>query len=167
MKAIYIGAGFDLEPIIAMKDTTEFVFVDSLPYTEFPDTSYETIATCANFVERLQDKMNKNGFYASQLLTNLSSKQYIDFRSKNNTHHIRYYINTVFPRDVSTILYDLQTSQYLIVKGFNPDPIILKYMRHPTIVMFSDSMNSDFDTWTPPSDIPILFYKKEYVAYRN
>ena len=126
MKAIYIGAGIDTIPLIRLDFISEFVHVDSQPYSAFGT---------------LQSKMimsdGYDGYYRPKFFTSLCNQMeivgmklksidlnVIDFKDKED-RTLRYYINTAVPDHNKCLENEIITVDALIVSGHDPHYSIL------------------------------------------
>lgn len=106
--AIYIGAGLDVSPVVACLDIRCFIYVDAGPYRDpgcIRSRSYSFyLLERANVMEQI-------GF------TSMSGNLYYNSVTQQE---IRYYDNTVFPDDLSSIAEWIDQADTLIVAGYDP-----------------------------------------------
>ena len=136
MKAVYIGAGLDLDPLDLPID--EFIYIDSQPFSEHGThaytESYEAI-TCTKktrfrnlfsrprFLENLKMSMNKKGY-------NIINRTGDFIVFTNNTKKIKYYYSCSFPEFVEdNLLNDLKTCDTIIACGHDPNVAVLDYIK--------------------------------------
>ena len=134
MKAVYIGAGLDLEPLELY--INDFIYIDSQPFSEHGTTAYTDKAiVCTKktrfrnlfsrprFLKMVEEKMFQKGYKIIN-----RTGDFIVFT--NNTKKIKYYYSCSFPEFVEgTLLDELKTCDTIIACGFNPDSVILDYIR--------------------------------------
>ena len=51
-KAVYIGAGTDLVPVIVIDDIKEFIYIDSQPFSEFGTHAYDETTHISSYIEK-------------------------------------------------------------------------------------------------------------------
>jgi hypothetical protein len=138
-KIVYIGAGLDVRPIrfLTSKHFTSFIYIDSQPYTEFPNCIINnkqhefSKKTKKMFIDNLYSKMNCLGFDFNVENFKDSNDSYMIHFKKNNCE-VKYYMNTFFPEMISNDLIDeLSTYDTLYISGYHPDNIILEWMKKP------------------------------------
>lgn len=154
---LYIGSNLDIVPVLFFKGITHFVFIDSLPFSEYGNLSItESINKIVlkrvglneidnypphdpSFLSRLEITMNQNGFVSVERNT---EESYILYRSNDRT--VKYYYNRAFPDFITyNLIRDISKCSILYVCGHNPDDIVLDMMMKPvTFVGFSKSSYS-------------------------
>lgn len=124
-KAVYVGAGCDIIPVILFPEIREFIFIDSQPKTECRNG----LCYDANFVPRLEKLFAANNF-----MTITKSANYVEFGGDSQT--VKYYLNTQFPEGLNAeIKKQLGECTNLIVCGHDPHKVILDLMpRLKTII---------------------------------
>jgi hypothetical protein len=164
-KILYFGAGTHLEPIIHFSETSEFVFGDSMPRTEFGFNYYKREYYRKYFLSQLEHKITelKLTLCDRKVLTNnyseinvsnleseclyLSNFKY-NLRSTKNLSlkNIKYYISTALPYDLfdnNELQHDIETCDSLLICGHHPNIKIIKYLKKPfNIIGYSN-------TWFP------------------
>ena len=135
MKAVYIGAGLDIEPLNL--HINDFIYIDSLPFSEHGTTAYTEYheeITCTKKT-RIRNLFSRPRFLTT-LEENMSEKGYKivkrtgDFIVFKNTKKIKYYYSCSFPEFVEDELRnELKTCDTIIACGYNPDPVILDYIK--------------------------------------
>ena len=103
LKAVYVGADIDVEPL-KLEGITEFFFLDIQP-----DISY----FARDFINELVAAMSSSG---CELIVKEDNK--LIFDSKKFT--VTYFINTNIPKDIPKIKPLIGHYDILIVKGFDP-----------------------------------------------
>ena len=148
-KILYIGAGLDLNPIKHFPDINEFVFVDTLPSTEY-DTD--------NFIPDLTHSAKTLGFdfeyiketdfkYFTSIMTITQRIKWIGrvletfpqinpsvavFYNYKTSQELKYYLSTNILRNISSkLLEDIESSTKLVVSGYHPDKLILELISKP------------------------------------
>jgi hypothetical protein len=140
MKAVYIGAGLDLEPLEL--PINDFIYIDSQPFSEHGTTAYTTEAVTCTKKTRFRNLFSRPRFLTN-LETSMFQKGYKIIKRTgdfivftNNTKKIKYYYSCSFPEYVEDeLLGELKTCDTIIACGFNPDPVILDYIKpRPTFI---------------------------------
>ena len=140
-KAVYIGAGLDIIPII-VTDIKEFIYIDSQPFSEYGTLIYNDKTNMSCNVEK-KDRV-ENSFSRKEFLQNLhkvmsqihfklieSNNTYLLF--KNNEKSLKYYYSCAFPEyiDNDQIIIDINTCDTIIMAGHNPHKKIFDYLQTP------------------------------------
>jgi hypothetical protein len=120
MKAVYIGAGLDMIPLL-FTNYDEFILVDSLPNEEYPNIEFE---------RNLINKMENNDFlFVKQ---DKESCKYI-FRNDKLNKVVNYFYSHSFPESSNKFLDNsLSNFDALIVCNFIPKKDIMNFAK-PTI----------------------------------
>jgi hypothetical protein len=166
-KIMYLGAGLHLDPLDHFKTANEFVFVDTLPRSEFDREGifYED-CFCHDFVNDLIKKCSKKGFIL--LLDEMLDEQYfikimswyqrwiflnkvkqtfpyicptrLTFYNNETNQTLKYYVSTNidFNSPINSLSTDLSTCDGLIVSGFHP-PMCLLYFIYTPLKLFGYS----------------------------
>lgn len=118
MKAVYCGAGTDIEIVNYCDDILCFHFIDSQPFSEYGcETCYDENGkngfSREHFIEDLDKAMNKNGFVITIVVDNL--RIYTDYHRT-----IYYYTNTSIPEMNEYIKRNICNFDTLITSGFIP-----------------------------------------------
>ena len=123
-KAIYIGAGTDIIPVIVLDNITEYILIDSQPCSEYGMYLYENADLFRNyFVPNFEKIMLNNNFILTQKKDN-----YLEYKNESNKI-IKYFISTPFPEKITNeIKKELLNSENLILAGFDPNKVILELM---------------------------------------
>lgn len=120
-KAVYIGAGCDIIPVILLNKIDEFIYIDSLPETEYG--TFRCTGPDMRFIPRLCKLLKANGFTLRSQDAN-----YLEFHSEKG-RSMKYYINTPFPEGVTPeIKQHLAAAESLIVCGYDPHRLVLELM---------------------------------------
>lgn len=129
-KAVYIGAGTDLKPVIALRNITLFYYIDCRPYYEF-GINKRTLCppNCIGmsmppFITNIYKEMEQYGFTKIQ-----DRKNKLLFQNEIG-QTIVYFINTSIPHHIHTIIPDINDFTDFIVIGHDPDSTILQYTKH-------------------------------------
>lgn len=138
--AVYVGAGLDLKIIKNIPEVKNFVFIDSLPNSEFGidenwtrDSSYIFSCICPDwapfintysrptFISDLKKTAIEENF---KLVSEEVNK---NFKFEYKDQKINYFINISIPHHLSLIKNDIKNFNHLIVAGFFPHYYILNY----------------------------------------
>lgn len=150
-KAVYIGAGTDLIPVIIVDEIKEFIYIDSQPFSEYGTLIYDIKKDLSYTVEK-KDRI-ENSFSRNCFLSNLykimdqiqfklieSNDDFLLF--KNNDRSIKYYYSCAFPEYINdNIIDDIKTCDTIIMAGHDPNKIIFNYLQNP-INFIGDSHTS-------------------------
>lgn len=152
MKAVYIGAGLDLEPLDL--PIANFIFIDSQPFSEHGThaytESYEAI-TCTKktrfrnlfsrprFLKDLRAKMEEKGYNVIN-----RTEDFMVFT--NNIKKIKYYYSCSFPEFVEKgLLNELKTCDTIIACGHDPHSAILDYIKpRPVFIGNNNTCYTEF-----------------------
>jgi len=158
-KIMYFGSGLHLHPLKHFTNTTEFIFVDTQPRSEFdsPNDFYDGFFR-EQFYDNLVDKAKKYSFQLvnikeldSNYFTNIMSlRQRIQwigcikeifpficptlliFYNYNTGQKLKYYISTnILYNMCEELENDIKTSDGLIISGYHPDSVLLEYIVSP------------------------------------
>lgn len=123
-KAVYIGAGTDIIPVIVLDNITEYIYIDSQPQSECGMLFYENYVLFRDyFIPNFQKIMANNNFTLTQ-----NKNNYLEFKNTNGKI-IKYFINTPFPEKLTDeIKKELTDSENLILSGFDPNKVVLELM---------------------------------------
>jgi hypothetical protein len=113
-KAIYIGAGNDIKPLVLL-NIKEFIYIDKKP---------------------LNDELLKIMIQLNYKIIEQTDSYYI-FKNYYNT--IKYYYNCEFPNVNQDIIDEIRSYDTLICSKYNPDIKILEYLENK--INFISSMN--------------------------
>ena len=122
-RAVYIGAGLDILPIIVCSNIKQFIYIDSLPKSEYGTFWYNTEQGYdKQFLDRLMLIMSNNNFRCIK-----QSKTIYEF--ENGDRNLKYFINTAFPDHITGEIAEyIRSCNTLILSGFCPHKVILEYM---------------------------------------
>ena len=134
MKAVYIGAGLDLEPLDL--PINNFIYIDSQPFSEHGTHAYTTetkictkktrfrnLFSRPRFLNDLRAKMTEKGYNVIN-----RTEDFIVFT--NNTKKIKYYYSCSFPEFVEDgLVNELKTCDTIIACGHDPHSAILDYIK--------------------------------------
>jgi hypothetical protein len=118
-KAVYIGAGLDITPVIQNNEILDWILVDSQPSSEFGIERKKGFSR-PNFVPNLKDIMMKKDFICQSDNNNL-----LIFENLDSCQRIRYYINTAIPEEFEKNKDSTNNWDTLVVIGFWPHKIIM------------------------------------------
>jgi hypothetical protein len=148
-KAIYIGAGIDIVPVLLFDTIDEYIYIDSQPFSEFGTQTYIIKTNTAKHVsrdERFFNDFSRGNFMEN--LINVMKQNYFrmvekndDFLLfKNDKKTIKYYYSCAFPEHITEEMKDeLKDCNVLILIGHDPHKNILKYIKLPTTIIASDN----------------------------
>jgi len=148
-KAIYIGAGIDIVPVLLFDTIDEYIYIDSQPFSEFGTQTYIVKTNTAKHVsrdERFFNDFSRGNFMEN--LINVMKQNYFrivekndDFLLfKNNKKTIKYYYSCAFPEYITKEMKDeLTDCNVLILVGHDPHKDILKYIKLPTTIITSNN----------------------------
>lgn len=178
-KIMYIGAGLHLSTLAHFPELREFVFVDTLPRSEFDHANankFVEIFYSHTFVERLKVKCQDLGFqymaseetdigYYSKIMNVYQRCKWFGcikqifphicptlfvFANPETNQVLKYYMSTDIFLNMSHILRaDLQTCDGLIISGYHPSQVLLRYVDLP-ITLFCYSKTA-YDI--PPEEV--------------
>ena len=118
-KAIYIGAGLDILPVIQNNDILDWILVDSQPSSEF-GIDRKKCYSRPKFISNLKNVMIEKDFICQS-----ENKNLLVFENLNFCQRIRYFINTAIPEEYEKIKDATNNWNHLVIKGFWPDKIVL------------------------------------------
>lgn len=150
---MYIGAGLHLAPLVHFKDTSEFIFVDTLPRSEFDSKQiFRDYYYRHTFIKQLKEKCMSMGFllqsdkeidenYHRQIMT-LGQRLYwfnvvkqtfphinpslLVFYNKDTNQILKYYVSTNLK--FNGLIDDLYHCDGIIISGHLPDSVLGQYM---------------------------------------
>jgi hypothetical protein len=140
-KAVYIGAGTDLVPVIIIDNIKEFIYIDSQPFSEFGTHAYDEITHISSSVEK-KDR-HENAFSRKYFLENLhkvmnqisfklinSNDDYLIFTKDDRS--LKYYYSCAFPDYIdNNIIEDIKTCDTIIMVAHDPHNKIFEYLQKP------------------------------------
>lgn len=157
-KLLYIGAGLDLNPLKHFPNTREFVFIDTLPRSEFDSDTFVPEYFNSNFVSKLISGIKMFGF-EFEYMEELDSKYFVSilslgqrirwinqvkqtfpqinptlivFYNHKTSQEVKYYLSTNIMKNIcSKLVADIETSTGLIISGYHPDKLILQLISRP------------------------------------
>jgi hypothetical protein len=148
-KAIYIGAGIDIVPVLLFDTIDEYIYIDSQPFSEFGTQTYIVKTNTAKHVSRDERFFNdfSRGNFMENLINVMKQNYFImveknnDFLLfKNNKKTIKYYYSCAFPEYITKEIKDeLKDCNVLILVGHDPHKDILKYIKLPTTIITSNN----------------------------
>jgi hypothetical protein len=164
-KAVYIGAGIDIVPVLLFDTIDEYIYIDSQPFSEFGTQTYIVKTNTAKHVSRDERFFNdfSRGNFMENLINVMKQNYFImvekndDFLLfKNNKKTIKYYYSCAFPEYITKEMKDeLKDCNVLILVGHDPHKDILKYIKLPTTIIASnntvyrpDSIDENYDRST-------------------
>jgi hypothetical protein len=135
-KLLYIGAGLHLDPIKTFSSTKKFIFIDTLPRSEFDSRRYYTTYYNYNFLNELINNLKNLNFVKKEEVTFKNSQlnlPYINstlirFYNPISEQIVNYYVSTNIVYDMnSELLQDIDSSNGLLVSSYYPDKYLLNY----------------------------------------
>jgi hypothetical protein len=152
--AVYIGAGLDIIPILILTNITTFIYIDSKPFSlygtkvktkdkqiknislgeinQYKDNLYND----KKFISNFDQLMEQNNFNLVR-----ETRTYILYENDKN-QKIKYYMNVAFPEFLTLeINADITKCNTIITGGFDPDKVILQYMKKPCYVIGNTQTN--------------------------
>jgi hypothetical protein len=164
-KAVYIGAGIDIVPVLLFDTIDEYIYIDSQPFSEFGTQTYIVKTNTSKHVSRDERFFNdfSRGNFMENLINVMKQNYFImvekndDFLLfKNNKKTIKYYYSCAFPEYITKEMKDeLKDCNVLILVGHDPHKDILKYIKLPTTIIASnntvyrpDSIDENYDRST-------------------
>ena len=150
MKAVYIGAGLDLEPLDL--PIANFIFIDSQPFSEHGTHAYTTEAITCTKKTRFRNLFSRPRFLMD-LRAKMAEKGYNvinrteDFMVfTNNIKKIKYYYSCSFPEFVEKgLLNELKTCDTIIACGHDPHSAILDYIKpRPVFIGNNNTCYTEF-----------------------
>ncbi len=147
-KAVYIGAGLDVTPIVLMGDIDEFIYVDSQPFSEFGVLSYDVNSNLVtnllkkdrninsfsrlSFLDKLVKVMNQINFNLTEIDDDYYLFQY-------NNVKVKYYYSHSFPEYMEDNLKeDIQSCNTLIMCGYIPNKKVFELFNHPVKLVINN-----------------------------
>jgi len=134
--AVYIGAGLDTRPIVALKNIQTFVCIDSKGDTPFIQELVYKMECIGMFTDFASDP----GCFSKRL----KKSTCIIFKQKNG-RCVYYYVNTTFPIEVDKNLLDCDN---LIISGYTPHRCILDFMKKPLNLHLFEGTDNEEGTVT-------------------
>jgi hypothetical protein len=158
-KLIYIGAGLHLTPLKTFTQTKEFIFVDTMPRSQFDKSShFEPAFYSHHFIDNLINQCYKLNFYLVDI-EDLDKKYFkkilsikqrflwlnkvkqkfpyisptlITFYNTNTQQTLKYYVSTNILYNMNCQLEsDCKTATGLIISGYHPNIKLLNYIKRP------------------------------------
>ncbi len=130
MKAIYIGAGTDVEPVHRLENIAEFIYIDGQPNSEFGTKLFGNIMSNGydgfsrpRFIPNLERNMEKIGMELRSVKRNLRIYS-------NGRQEVKYYTNTAIPDHYGILKEMLSDADTLIISAHDPDSIFLDGMKN-------------------------------------
>ena len=134
----YVGAGYDANPLVRLPCIKHFVFVDSLPNTEFPgsDYQYPNMWTPLTWWNRVLHEFATHGFTPDSDIVPLTKNTRIAF--KNGERTLDYWFNTAWPSHNPALLDELRACSHLYLAGFDPHGRLLNDLSRGPIEVYTD-----------------------------
>ena len=161
-KIMYFGAGLHLDPLDHFPSASEFIFVDTLPRSEFDrKNKFREYYYCHEFVNDLIAKCQAKGFmllmedvldgkyftkimswYQRWIWLNKVKQTFpyicptrLTFFNNSTNQTLKYYVSTNIEHNMpnSSLTFDLATCDGWIVSGFHPPKFLLYSIWTPLI----------------------------------
>ena len=143
-KILYIGAGLHIDPVFHLKETPEFIFIDTHPRNDCDslNPNFDIGLYNSTFIYELEDKCYKHGFtiesineidklYFQKIISlkqhiyylcnkkpKFTNPTLIVFQNKETKQKLKYYVSTNIKFNMNKILrYDIESSDVIIVFG--------------------------------------------------
>lgn len=130
-KAIYLGAGTDIKPILLYHNIKEWILVDSQPVSEF-GMLREKCFKRKYFLPRLLKIMKENEF---KMLNNSETDKLI-FKNSEKNQTLIYIINCAIPEEYDKIKNIIKGWDVLVDIGFHPNNIIMNEAHDTNELLF-------------------------------
>lgn len=164
-KLLYIGAGCHIDPVQHFSKTQEFIFIDTLPRSEWDQKGFyeelyrrsfmdDLIYTCSQYGFRLEfcyelDRKYKYRLFSiTQYLYYLCCKvpSYVNptlltFKNEKTGQLLKYYISTNIKYNMNSFLAkDIRDADGFIMCGYDPESLLLQYFNKPkAFIGYSDT----------------------------
>ena len=169
-KILYIGAGYDIKPVMHFPETKEFVFIDSQPRIKneklFLEPEFNKKEYNSDFVNNLLLSCLYYGFTLES--TNILDKNYykkiiskkmyyiswfkklpkhinptiLEFINKETQQRITYYISTNINFNMNNrLLFDISSSDSIIVTDYFPEINVLEHFGSSKIFIGYSNIN--------------------------
>lgn len=156
-KLLYIGSGLHIKPVTDFLKTKKFIFIDTLPRTEFSEKK-NTISYNKYFYNNLIDTFKNYKFELNTEIklsydNNIEYKIYptlLIFNNSETNQTVNYYISTNFLHTENYNLgQDISQSDGLIISSYYPNKYLLKYFTFPKkLFCYNNSLyNYTRDHW--------------------
>ena len=157
-KLLYIGSGLHIKPVTDFLKTKKFIFIDTLPRTEFSENNTR-ISYNKYFYNNLIDKFKKYKFELTNEIklnidiNNIEYKIYptlLIFNNIETNQTVDYYISTNFLYiENYNLIQDITDSDGLIISSYYPSKYLLKYFTFPKkLFCYNDNLyNYTRDHW--------------------
>ena len=149
-KLLYIGTGLHINPITNFTNTKEFIFIDTLPKSEY---SEKKINYNYNFCNELITKLNNHNFKLIKTFNNnnkIINSTLIKFYNNDTNQKVNYYISTNFVDTTNNkLINDIKSSDALLVSSLYPNKKLLNYFTFPKKLFcnYSTIYNFKRDHW--------------------
>lgn len=143
-KAIYVGAGNDILPLLCYPNIKKWIFIDSQPNNEFGPEYVEEFSR-PYFIN---DVINKFFMFEFEINRLDDKEDFIEFINFKTDQKIKYYFNTYLPDNIDQVQEEVKGWDTLIVAGHHPDSCIMDYKKRDypsTFIGFTQTVYSDGD----------------------
>ena len=147
-KAIYVGAGTDILPLLCYPDIKDWIYIDSQPNNEFGH-EYVKEFSRPYFIN---DVINKFIMFEFKIYNLDEINDLIEFINPKTNQRIKYYFNTYLPDSIDKVKDAIQGWNIIIVAGHHPDSCVMDYKREDyplTFIGFTGTVysNEDYDNY--------------------
>lgn len=163
-RAIYVGAGLDIMPILLFPEIKEFMYIDSLPFSSNGNVAYDAhmdrvfhlsrenrvMNSCSRptFLTRLRQIAEQNNFAVIE-----NTADYLTFRDKDD-RILQYFYSCAFPEHLTpAIANKLGGADTLILAGHDPHNDVLEFMATPFHVVVDNNTYYKLDSTDPNYEI--------------
>ena len=130
MKAIYIGSGWDVNPIVFLNHIKDWVYIDCKPFSEFGvrvhkcDTRWCS-KKCLGFkrpcfIPRIRKEMERIGMKYKKISDN-------ELEFTNETQRVTFFVNTSMPEHIYRVENRIQDFNHWIIMGHDPNIAALEH----------------------------------------
>ena len=165
-KAIYVGCGTDILPILSYPEIKEWIYLDSLPNNEF-GPEYNKDYCHPYFVNDLINQFTMFGFTLKANTKDIiesNNDNMVEFINTNTDQHVKVCINTYLPDSIDNVKDEIKDWDTLFVIGHHPDSCIMQYRSttYPsTMVGFAKTYYGNEEVENP-NNVIIKIFEKEY-----
>ena len=154
-RALYIGAGTDILPVIMYPSIKDFYYIESQPTSEFGILGFDDNKFYRkNFLSNLSNVMYNNNFKIREEKDN-----YLRYYNPATEQNIHYYINTPITSNLSNnIISVINSCNILICIGHDPHNSILQHIQKPFMFIGSTHTvySSNSELYENPSESTFL-----------
>lgn len=190
-KALYIGTGLHVEPVLSFPKIKEFVFIDTLPRSEFGDyLKFNKHFYRKNFYSELNQKLKILDFQLIETfeLDKNFEKEYLNLGQRifyglikkrpnylnptlllyynyKTKQYIKYYISTnITLNQNKMVCFDLMSADALIISGYFPDLKLLDFFDEPKKLICYNETSYDYPSEEEEDNIHNFFKEEKYFS---